>query len=110
MAKTIANHIEATPGVCGGKPRIAGHRIRVEDVVIWYERLGNSPSEIVSQHPGITLADVYAALAYYHDHQDEIRKDIEARERFVAEMEREYPSNLAEKLKSRHGGTDSVSS
>ncbi|MEO0014001.1 MAG: hypothetical protein RLZZ535_2390 [Cyanobacteriota bacterium] len=36
MSKTsiILEHIEITPGVCGGKPRIAGHRIRVQDIVI----------------------------------------------------------------------------
>ncbi len=39
MAETsvIAEHIEITPGVCGGKPRITGHRIRVEDIVVWHE-------------------------------------------------------------------------
>ncbi len=34
MTATIISHIEITPGICGGKPRIAGHRIRVEDIVI----------------------------------------------------------------------------
>jgi len=29
-------HITQTPGVCGGKPRIAGHRIRVQDIAIEY--------------------------------------------------------------------------
>ncbi|MGD1714818.1 DUF433 domain-containing protein [Dapis sp. BLCC M172] len=46
---TITEHIEITPGICGGKPRIAGHRIRVEDIVICYEKMGLSPDEIVSQ-------------------------------------------------------------
>jgi uncharacterized protein (DUF433 family) len=61
----IAEHIEITPGTCGGKPRIAGHRIKVQDIVIWHERMGMSPDEIVSNYPSITLSDVYAALAYY---------------------------------------------
>ncbi|MEM1173016.1 MAG: DUF433 domain-containing protein, partial [Cyanobacteria bacterium P01_H01_bin.35] len=63
MSKTsaITEHIEITPGICGGKPRIAGHRIRVEDIVICHEKMGLSPDEIVSQYPSITLADVYAA-------------------------------------------------
>ncbi|NEO28290.1 MAG: DUF433 domain-containing protein, partial [Kamptonema sp. SIO4C4] len=52
-----------TPEICGGKPCIAGHRIRVQDIVIWHEQMGLSPDEIVSRHPTITLADVYAALA-----------------------------------------------
>jgi uncharacterized protein (DUF433 family) len=48
MTLEITNHIEITPGVCGEKPRIAGHRIRVEDIVIWHEQKGMSPDEIVS--------------------------------------------------------------
>jgi uncharacterized protein (DUF433 family) len=41
--------IVSTPGVCGGRPRIDGHRIQVEDVAIWHERMGMSPDEIVSE-------------------------------------------------------------
>lgn len=49
------------------------YRIRVQDIVIWHEKMGLSPDKIVSQYPSITLADVYAALTYYHDHLAEIR-------------------------------------
>ena len=56
----ITEHIEITPGVCGGKPRIAWHRIKVQDIAIWHERMGMSPDEIVSNYPSITLSDVYA--------------------------------------------------
>jgi uncharacterized protein (DUF433 family) len=61
--------IVSTPGACAGKPRIAGHRIKVADVGIWYERMGMSPDEIVSTWPSLTLSDVHAALAYYYDHR-----------------------------------------
>src|SRR5262245_31021327 len=57
--------IVSTPGVCGGRPRIDCHRITVEDIAVWHERMGISPDEIVSSHPSITLSDVHAALAYY---------------------------------------------
>jgi uncharacterized protein (DUF433 family) len=50
--------VVSTPGVCGGRPRIDGHRITVEDVAIWHERMAMSPDEIVSAHPSITLSDV----------------------------------------------------
>ena len=55
----IAEHIEITSDVCGGKPHIAGHRIKVQDIVIWHERMGMSPDEIVFQYSSITLSDVY---------------------------------------------------
>ena len=57
--------IVKTPETCGGRARIAGHRVRVQDIVIWSEHLGMTPDEIVSHIPTITLADVHSALAYY---------------------------------------------
>lgn len=98
MSNVISQHIEITPGVCGGKPRIAGHRIRVEDIVIWSERMGLSPDEIVSQYPTITLADVYAALAYYHDHLEEIRQQIREDEAFARDMQAKNPSLVRQKV------------
>ena len=94
MQKQIADHIEATPGVCGGRPRIAGHRIRVQDIVISHEALGLSPDEIADDFPTITLADVYAALAYYHDHREEIRKEIDDDRAFAERFRRENPSKI----------------
>jgi uncharacterized protein (DUF433 family) len=94
----ISEHIESTPGVCGGKPRIAGHRIRVEDVVVWHERQGLSPDEIVAQFPQITLADVYAALAYYHDHREQIQDSLRQDEAFAEAMRARSPSKLLQKL------------
>lgn len=94
MTAVIAEHIEITPGVCGGKPRIAGHRIRVQDVVVWHEQMGMSVDEIVSRYPSITLADVYAALAYYHDHFAEIRQQMQESEMFVQELKAKIPTKL----------------
>lgn len=37
---TLCGHIEITPGVAGGKPRIAGRRITMQNVVVWHERMG----------------------------------------------------------------------
>jgi uncharacterized protein (DUF433 family) len=98
MVSVISEHIEITPGVCGGKPRIAGHRITVQNVVIWHETAGMSPDEIVSQHPSITLADVYGALTYYHDNIKEIRTSIEVDEEFVRQLQQQTPSLLQRKL------------
>lgn len=49
--------------------------------------MGISPDEIIFHHPSITLADVYAALSYYHDHLDEIRQQIEEGEAFAQELQ-----------------------
>jgi uncharacterized protein (DUF433 family) len=69
------SHIESTPGTCGGAPRIAGTRIRVSQIVLLHEA-GSSPDQIVTSYPHLKLADVYAALAYYHDHREAIDAEI----------------------------------
>lgn len=81
ITKTLDGHIEITEGITGGKPRIAGHRITVQNIVLWHELLGRSADEIAAEYD-LTLADVYAALAYYYDHRAEIDKSIEESESF----------------------------
>lgn len=98
MKKGIKQHIKITPGVCGGKPCIAGHRIRVQDIVIDYEYLGMSPEEILSAYSGITLADVHAALAYYYDNTSEINQFIREEEEFYRKMKAKTPSIVQQKL------------
>lgn len=100
-ALAVTHHIEVAPGICGGKPLISGTRIRVQDVVVWHERMGLSADEIVSRYPQLTLAGVYAALSYYHDHRQEIDAQMEQGRQLVDEMRRLYPSKIDAKL---HGG------
>ncbi|MBI4618365.1 MAG: DUF433 domain-containing protein [Planctomycetes bacterium] len=99
MEKVLAEHIEKTPGVLGGKARIAGHRVRVLDIVAWHEKRGLSPDEIVDLFPSITLADVHAALAYYFDHRDEIEAELRQEDRVASEMKSRVPSKLQDKLR-----------
>ena len=78
-------HIEITPGVCSGRPRIGGTRIRVENVVRWTEQ-GMLPDEIVASYPQLTPADVHAALAFYFDNRDEIEKQMREDSEFINAM------------------------
>jgi uncharacterized protein (DUF433 family) len=96
----IREHIVRTPGTCWGKPRIAGTRIKVEQVVIWHERMGMSPEEIVANWPHLNLADIYAALTYYHDYPDEIERDIAEGEKLFEDLKAKQPSIL-EKMSQR---------
>lgn len=100
--KTLDQHIEVTPGVAGGKPRIAGHRITVQNVVVWHEWMGKSADEIAAEYD-LSLADVYAALAYYFDHRTEIERAIEDDETFVENLRQKTPSRLQKKLEERRG-------
>jgi uncharacterized protein (DUF433 family) len=80
------SHIESTPGVCGGKPRIAGHRIRVQDIYVLHELKGLSPDEILRVYPDITLADVHASMAYFWDHSEQIKRQMKEDEEFVESL------------------------
>ena len=53
------------PGYCGGKPHIAGHRIKVQHVAVWHERLGRSPDEIIAEQrrPPLDEAPVVLPVA-----------------------------------------------
>ena len=68
-------HVIATPGTCGGAPRIAGTRIRVSQVVLMTEQ-GLSADEIIHNLPHLTLSQVFGALSYYHDHRAAIDQEI----------------------------------
>ena len=98
--QTTYKHIVQTPKIAGGKPRIAGHRITVQNVVIWHEQMGYSIEEIASLYH-LTLAEVHSALAYYFDHKDEIDRSIAESEQFVEEMRQKTPSLLAQRLYDR---------
>ena len=98
MVNTSNERIVKTPGTCGGRARIAGHRVRVQDIVIWHEHQGMTPDQIVSEIPAITLSDVHSALAYYFDHVQEIQDEMRADEAFVEEFRGNHPSLLDAKL------------
>ena len=100
--RTLDHHIECSPGIAGGKPRIAGHRITVQNIVIWHDRLGMSADEIACEYD-LTLADVHAALAYYFDHREEIDRSIEAGEAFAEALRQRTPCKVRQKLKERRG-------
>ncbi|MCY3019070.1 MAG: DUF433 domain-containing protein [Planctomycetota bacterium] len=87
MVNTIARHIVTTPNICFGKPRIAGHRITVADVAIMHLRMGLSLEEIAGKYK-LDPAAVYAAMAYYLDHREEIEKRIAKDAAFVAALQR----------------------
>jgi uncharacterized protein (DUF433 family) len=96
--KTLNEHIEITPAVAGGKPRIAGRRITVQNIAIWHERLGQGADLIATEHD-LTLADIYAALAYYFDHRAEIDRAIEEDDALVEALRRSTPSKLQQRVR-----------
>ncbi len=78
----IGEHIEHTSDVRSGKPRVKGTRVTVADIVLWTEQ-GMSPDQLVTEFPQLGLADVHAALAYYHDNRDTIDNQIRKSRQFA---------------------------
>lgn len=98
MESILDHHIEIVPGTRSGRPRIAGTRITVDDVVLMHLRLGLSLNEIAAKYD-LDLGAVHTAMAYYYDHRSDIDEQIEADETFADAFRRENPSPLKEKLK-----------
>ena len=75
----IGQLIERRPELRRGRPILAGTGVSVHRVVGWY-KLGKSPEEIAENFGHISLAQVHAALAYYHANREEIEGYLEAEE------------------------------
>ncbi len=71
--------IDATPGICGGDPRIVRTRIPVW-VMEQARRLGLSEAEILNVYPTLRAEDLVNAWAYVRSHRDEIEKQIQENE------------------------------
>jgi uncharacterized protein (DUF433 family) len=79
IMETVTEHHYVTrkERILGGEPIIRGTRTPVRAIVeMW--RMGMAPEEIPQGLPHLTLAQVFAALSYYCDHQQEINSYIEA--------------------------------
>jgi uncharacterized protein (DUF433 family) len=98
-------HIESRPEKCGGRPCIAGTRIRVHDIYVWHVLDGLSAVEILAEKPELSLASIHATISYVFDHREEIERDL-------AEENAEY-ERLKHNASTKHvtdGNTDQVSS
>ena len=73
----IGSLISSTSNIRGGRPVIAGTGVTVKRIVGWYQ-LGLSPDEIVTEIPHLNMAQVFAALTYYHANREEIEADLAA--------------------------------
>lgn len=99
----MSDYIEASNSVRGGKPRIVGTRITVADIVLMHRRLGRALEEIAGTYD-LRLAAVYAAMAYYYDHKDEIDRSLEEEEALAEAFKKNNPSRLREKLEALSHG------
>lgn len=84
--------------ILSGEPIIKGTRTPVRAIVETW-RLGVAPEEISIGLPHLTLAQIFDALSYYSDHQDEINRYIE---------QNRIPDHLIDPLVKKEKGIDII--
>jgi len=85
----IGTLITQTPGIHGGRPIIAGTGVTVQHIAVWY-KLGYSPEEIARKIDHLSLAQIYAALAYYYANREAIDEDIADENEAYEQLRREH--------------------
>jgi uncharacterized protein (DUF433 family) len=85
----IGSLISQRPDIRGGRPCIAGTGVSVRRIAQWHN-MGLVPEEIARKFGHLSLAQVHAALAYYHANQAEIDTDLETEAREAEALERQH--------------------
>jgi uncharacterized protein (DUF433 family) len=85
----IGSLISRRPEVRGGRPCIAGTGVSVRRIAQWHN-MGLIPEEIVRKFGHLSLAQIHAALAYYHANQAEIDRDLESEARETEALEEQH--------------------
>ena len=81
----IGTPIERSAEIRKGRPCVAGTGVTVRRIAGWHN-LGLTPEEIAARIEHLSLAQIHAALAYYHANRDEIDSDIAREEAAVEEI------------------------
>jgi uncharacterized protein (DUF433 family) len=85
----IGKLIVSSPQIRRGRARIAGTGVTVHRVIGWY-KLGLTPEEIGDRIGHLDLAQVHAALAYYHANRELMEADLADEEADDDEAERAF--------------------
>ena len=86
--------------------RIAGTRVSLDSVITAFD-LGATPEQIVHKFPTLKLDDVYAVIAYYLRHQDEVQAYLTEQRQEAEALRQELdatfpaPKNLRQRLVKR---------
>lgn len=101
---TAAEHVPLATDA-EGVLRVGGTRVTLDTIVAAY-RKGDTPEQIAQDYPSLQTADIYAVIAYYLRHRNEVAAYLERRERQADAVRRKFqelfPSaGLRERLQSR---------
>lgn len=93
----LGPHLETDPTRRRGAVKLRGSRLTVSDLALLHLRLGRSVDQIAGDY-ALPLASIYAALAHYYDHRQEIDERIAADEAYADDLQRSLESPLGAKL------------
>src|ERR1700685_1756191 len=85
----IGSLISRRPAVRGGRPCVAGTGVSVRRIAQWHN-MGLIPEEIARKFGHLSLAQVHAALAYYHANQAEVDADLESEAQETESLEKQH--------------------
>lgn len=88
MSIALETMLVATPGTCGGRLRINGTRITVQRIAVLFKQ-GLSAEDIEQTYEHLSLAQVYAALAYYLTNREEIDAALAEEDALYDQLKRE---------------------
>jgi len=86
LIKTEYKHVELDER---NVPLIAGTTMKVVEIVMAQRAYGWSPEEIHLNHRYLSMSQIHSALAYYWEHKEELDADIERREEYVKQAQKE---------------------
>jgi uncharacterized protein (DUF433 family) len=86
MPTILATSLVRTPNICGGRLRIDGTRMTVNQIVALH-RQGLTADDIVAQYPQRSLSEVFTVLAWYHANKEEFDGEL-AREAAADDLAR----------------------
>lgn len=99
VAKKVKHpYVVSKKGIRGGAPIIEGTSIKVMDIAIRYDILGNSPDEIIAAYPDLSLSQVHDALSYYYEHKEQMDKHWKESLKKIDQMRKRHNSVLESKL------------
>ena len=89
MSTAISSLLVSSSDVCGGRLRIDGTRVTVNQIATLYKQ-GYNAEDIADQYPHLTMAQVYAALSHYHANKEDIDADLIAEEQEADALQDEF--------------------
>ena|ERR1043165_392877 len=84
-----------------GRAWIDGANTKVIEIAMDRYAYGWSPEEIQFQHPHLSMAQIHAALSYYHEHREKMDSEIAvSHEEYLRTRSASAKSPFVQRLKS----------